>query len=133
MKEDEIISINEAINELLETSIFKKVAKRNDKNFAQKLAMWLVRYILVISSMNEALKINLEVVLLKLHGEKFKKILEVTEKTFNIVQEESDNIINTSGKKRTFLILMKELKKRMAERPPSLSKSPENYLRLFRN
>jgi diketogulonate reductase-like aldo/keto reductase len=91
MKEDENISIKEAMDELMETSIFKKVAKRNDRYFAQKLAMWLIRYILVISSMNESLKINLEVVLLKLHGEKFKKILEVTEKTFNVVHEDSEN------------------------------------------
>ena len=91
MGEDENISIKKAMDELLETSIFKNVAKRNGRCFAQKLAMWLIRYILVISSMNESLKINLEVVLLKLHGEKFKKILEVTEKTFNVVHEDSDN------------------------------------------
>ncbi|MCK5261216.1 MAG: hypothetical protein KAJ44_03470 [Thermoplasmatales archaeon] len=90
MKEDADISIKEAMDELLETSIFKKVAKRNDKNFAQKLAMWLVRYILVISSMNESLKINLETVLLNLHGKNFRKILEVTNKTFNVVKEDSD-------------------------------------------
>ena len=91
MEEDKNISIKQAVDELLETSIFKKVAKRNDIYFAQKLAMWLVRYILVISSMNESLKMNLEVVLLKLHGERFRKIMEVTEKTFNIVYEDSDN------------------------------------------
>ena len=91
MKEDENISIKEAMDELLETSIFKKIAKRNNRYFAQRLAMWLVRYILVISSMNESLKMNLEVVLLKLHGEKFKKILEVTDRTFNVVYEDSDN------------------------------------------
>jgi len=91
MKEDESISIKQAIDELLETNIFKKVAKRNNRDFAQKLAMWLVRYILVISSMNEYLKINLEAILLKLHGEKFKKILEVTGRTFNVVYEDSDS------------------------------------------
>ena len=91
MKEDKNISIKQAMDELLETNIFKKVAKRNNRDFAQKLAMWLVRYILLISSMNEYLKINLEVVLLKLHGEKFKKILEVTDITFNVVYEDSDS------------------------------------------
>jgi diketogulonate reductase-like aldo/keto reductase len=91
MKEDENISIKQAMDELLETNIFKKVAKRNNRDSAQKLAMWLVRYILVISSMNEYLKVNLEVVLLKLHGEKFKKILEVTDRTFNVVYEDSDD------------------------------------------
>lgn len=91
MKEDENISIKQSMDKLLETNIFKKVAKRNNRDFAQKLEMWLVRYILVISSMNEYLKINLEVVLLKLHGEKFKKILEVRDKTFNVVYEDSDS------------------------------------------
>ena len=90
MKDDDDISIKEAMDELLETRIFKKVAKRNDKHFAQKLAIWLVRYILVISSMNESLKINLETVLLNLHGKNFRKILEVTNKTFNVVKKDSD-------------------------------------------
>jgi len=87
---DEGISIKELIDELLETSIFKNIAKRNDKNFAQKLAVWLVRYILVISSMNESLKINLETVLFNLHGERFRKILEITEKTFLTVKQDGD-------------------------------------------
>jgi diketogulonate reductase-like aldo/keto reductase len=91
MKEEENISIKEAMDELLDTNIFKKVAKRNDKFFAQNLAMWIIRYILVISSMNESLKMNLETVLLKLHGEKFKKILQLTDKTFNVVNEDSNN------------------------------------------
>jgi len=91
MKEgDEDVSIREAIDELLQTSIFRKITRRNNKHFAQKLAMWLVRYILVISSMNESLKIDLETVLLNLHGERFKKILEVTEKTFHTVKEDSE-------------------------------------------
>ena len=64
-------SIKKAIDDLLETSIFKEVSKRNNKEFAQKLAVWLVRYILMASSMNESLKIDLEGVLFNLHGEKF--------------------------------------------------------------
>ena len=90
---DESISIKELIDELLETSIFKNIAKRNDKNFAQKLAVWLVRYILIISSMNESLKIDLEEILLDLHGEKFKEILEITETVFHVINEGSDNTI----------------------------------------
>jgi len=90
LMEEENISIKEAMDEILKTSIFKTIEKRNSKFFAQKLAIWLVRYILVISSMNESLKISLEMVLLRLHGEKFKKILEVTEKTFNTIYEDSD-------------------------------------------
>jgi hypothetical protein len=43
------ISIKEAMDELLETSIFKNITKRNDERFSKKLAVWLVRYILVIS------------------------------------------------------------------------------------
>jgi len=75
-------SIKNAIDDLLETSIFKQISKRNNKIFAEKLAVWLVRYILMISSMNESLRIDLEEVLYNLHGEKFRQILEVTEKTF---------------------------------------------------
>jgi len=94
MKENENISIKEAMNELLETNIFKKITKRNNEAFAQKLAMWLIRYILVISSMNESLKINLEVVLLKLHGEKFREIIEVTNKNFTVAHDDSDKYNN---------------------------------------
>ena len=83
------VSINESANELLETNIFKEVAKRNSDRFALKLALWLVRYILVVSSMNETLEIGLEMILSRLHGEdNFKKIFELTEKMFNRVYEQ---------------------------------------------
>ena len=85
------ISIKELIDELLETSIFKNIADRNDKNFAHKLAVWLVRYILVISSMNESLNIDLEEILLNLHKEKFREILNVTETIFHVVSK--DNVM----------------------------------------
>jgi len=75
-------SIKKAIEDLLETKIIKEISKRNSKDFAHKLAIWLVRYILMISSMNESLKIELEEVLVNLHGENFRKILEITEETF---------------------------------------------------
>jgi len=83
-------SINTAIEDLLKTSIFKEISKRNNKIFAEKLAVWLVRYILMISSMNESLKIDLEEVLLNLHGEKFRKILEITEKTFYKIKKDTE-------------------------------------------
>ena len=83
-------SIKKAIDDLLDTSIIKEISKRNDKDFAQKLAIWLVRYILLISSMNESLKIDLEEVLINLHGEKFRKILEITEKTFQKIKTEEE-------------------------------------------
>ena len=89
MEENESSSIKKAIDDLLETSIFKEISKRNNKIFAEKLAVWLVRYILMISSMNESLKIDLEEVLFNLHGEKFRKILEVTEKTFNKIKNDT--------------------------------------------
>ena len=75
MEEKESSSIKDAVNDLMESKIFKEILKRNNKEFAEKLAIWLVRYILIISSMNESLKIDLEQVLLNLHGEKFRKIL----------------------------------------------------------
>ncbi|KYK22426.1 hypothetical protein AYK24_02330 [Thermoplasmatales archaeon SG8-52-4] len=82
LEESGSTSIKKAIDDLLETSIFKEISKRNNKDFANKLAIWLVRYILMISSMNESLKIELEEVLVNLHGENFRKILEITEETF---------------------------------------------------
>jgi hypothetical protein len=90
MKENENPSIKKAIDDLLDTSIIKEISKRNDKDFAQKLALWLVRYILLISSMNESLKIDLEEVLINLHGEKFRKILEITEKTFQKIKTDEE-------------------------------------------
>jgi diketogulonate reductase-like aldo/keto reductase len=96
MANKESVSIKKAIDDLLKTSIFKEIAKRNNNDFAQKLAIWLVRYILVVTSMNESLKTGLEGALFNLHGDKLKKILEVTEKTFNSIKsdkEETNNYI----------------------------------------
>ena len=90
----ESVPIKKAINDLLETSIFKEIAKRNSNEFAQRLAIWLVKYILVVTSMNESLKIGLEEALLNLHGDKLKKILEVTEKTFQKVKGYSEDTNN---------------------------------------
>lgn len=75
-------TLKKAMDELLQTSIFKNIAKRNDKRFAEKLAIWLLRYILVVSSMKESMKIDLETTLINLHGQNFKKIVEVTERSF---------------------------------------------------
>jgi hypothetical protein len=85
------IPIKDVLNELLETSIFKNIARRNDKRFAEKLAVWLIRYILVISSMKESLHIDLETVLLNIHGDTFKKIIEITERTFRISDDSTGN------------------------------------------
>lgn len=94
MVKKESVSIKKAINDLLKTSIFKEIAKRNSNDFAQRLAVWLVRYILVVTSMNESLKIGLDGALFNLHGEKFKKILEVTEKTFHDIKGDSEETNN---------------------------------------
>lgn len=75
----EKISVEGAMDEILKTSVLQKVSRINDKDFALKLAIWLIRYILVISSMNEALKLDLEDILQYLHGKKFQEILEVKE------------------------------------------------------
>ena len=83
-------SIKKTIDDLLETSIIKEISRRNNKDFAQKLAVWLVRYILIISSMNESLKIDLEEVLFKLHGENLRKILEITERTFYKMKKDEE-------------------------------------------
>lgn len=85
---EKVVSIKEAVDELLDTNIFKTVAERNCDRFAMKLALWIVRYILVISSMNEGLGISLEKILLRLHGEyNFKNVLWLTEKMFSKVYE----------------------------------------------
>ena len=91
MEEKDSPSIKNAIDDLLETSIIKEISKRNNKDFAQKLAVWLVRYILIISSMNESLNIELEEVLINLHGKNFKKIIEITEQTFNKMKKDAEN------------------------------------------
>ena len=85
------ITLKNAMKELLETSIFKNIAKRNDKRFAEKLAIWLLRYILVVSSMKESLKIDLETTLLNIHGQNFKKIIEVTERSFKNAESNSND------------------------------------------
>ena len=90
MKKNNNISLKDATDELLSTSIFKNIAGRTGNNFARKLAMWLVRYILIISSMNESLKINLETILLNLHGEKFENIIHITDKTFRRIKEDTE-------------------------------------------
>ena len=91
MEEKGSPSIKKAIDDLLDTSLFKEISKRNTEDFAQKLAVWLVRYILMASSMNESLKIDLEEILFNLHGENFRKILEVTEKTFHIMKKDAES------------------------------------------
>ncbi|HVQ01142.1 MAG TPA: hypothetical protein VMT57_06475 [Candidatus Thermoplasmatota archaeon] len=85
------ISIKFIIDELLETNIFKEIAKRNGVEFSQQLAYWIVRYLLVIASMDESLKIGLDKALFELHGKKYRKILEITQKIFeNSLEKRSD-------------------------------------------
>jgi hypothetical protein len=83
MPNQESVSIKKAIEDLLQTSIFKELTKSNDPEFTRQLALWLVRYILVLASMKSSLKISFEEALFNLHGEQFQKIIEITEKTFN--------------------------------------------------
>ncbi len=90
MANQESVSIKKAIEDLLQTSIFKELSKANDPEFTKQLALWLVRYILVLASMKSALKISFEETLLNLHGEQFHKIIEVTEKTFNKKNDDVD-------------------------------------------
>jgi hypothetical protein len=91
MTKNQDISIKQAIEELLQTNLFKNIERRNNRQFAEKLAVWLLRYIILVSSMKEALKIDLESVLLNIHGERFKQILEITERTFQQKRAGDDN------------------------------------------
>lgn len=65
--------------------------------FIQKLAVWLIRYVIFIVSMNESLGINLEEILLNLHGENFRRILEVTEAVMSKVAKNLDEEISTTN------------------------------------
>ena len=86
---EENISIKMIIEELMRTNIFKEISKRNGKEFSEQLACWIVRYLLVIASMDESLKIGLDKTLFELHGKKYRKVLEITQKIFeNSVQAE---------------------------------------------
>ena len=88
------ISLKDSVNDLLDTDIFKLIAKRNGNRFAMKLALWLVRYILIISSINETSDSSLEMILSKLHHEdNFKKILMLTEQIFKKVYNQSVSLI----------------------------------------
>ena len=91
MGEKTDISIKQATRELLQTEIFQNISKRTTEEFAEKLASWLIRYILIISSMNESLHINLEEILANLHGEQLKKIVEITNKSFQLACKEKQN------------------------------------------
>jgi hypothetical protein len=91
MADQESISIKKAIDDLLQTHIFKELSKENDPEFTRQLALWLVRYILVLASMKNSLNISFEEALHNLHGERFQKIIEITEKTFNKKNNETEN------------------------------------------
>jgi len=91
MEEQESVSIKKAIDDLLQTSIFKEIRKRNSQDFAERLASWIVRYILVVSSMKSSFATSLEETLFSLHGEKFKKILEITEQIFRNIHDDASN------------------------------------------
>jgi hypothetical protein len=91
MTNQESVSIKKAIDDLLQTHIFKELSKGNDPEFTKQLALWLVRYILVLASMKSSFQISFEEALLNLHGERYRKIIEITEKTFQNNPESSEN------------------------------------------
>jgi hypothetical protein len=91
MAQEESVSIKKAIDDLMQTHIFKELSKQNDPEFTRQLALWLVRYILVLASMKSSFKISFEEALLNLHGENYRKIIEVTNKTFQSKQDQHEN------------------------------------------
>ncbi len=93
MTKQESVSIKKAIDDLMQTHLFKELAKHNDPEFTRQLALWLVRYILVLVTMKNSFKISFEETLLNLHGENYRKIIEVTNQTFqnNQHQQQNDN------------------------------------------
>lgn len=91
MTEQESVSIKKAIDDLMQTHLFKELAKHNDPEFTRQLALWLVRYILVLVTMKSSFKISFEETLLNLHGESYRKIIEVTNQTFQNKQDQPEN------------------------------------------
>jgi len=91
MTEHDSVSIKKAIDDLMQTHIFKEISRHNDPEFTRQLALWLVRYILVLASMKNSFKISFEETLLNLHGENYRKIIEVTNKTFQSKQDQNEN------------------------------------------
>ena len=91
MSRQKSVSIKKAIDDLLQTHIFKELSKGNDPEFTQQLALWLVRYILVVASMKNSFKISFEETLLNLHGEKYRKIIEITDRTFHNNTDDAEN------------------------------------------
>jgi hypothetical protein len=91
MNEQESVSIKKAIDDLMQTHLFKELAKHNDPEFTRQLALWLVRYILVLVTMKSSFKISFEETLLNLHGESYQKIIEVTNQTFQKKQDQPEN------------------------------------------
>jgi hypothetical protein len=91
MTEQESVSIKKAIDDLMQTHIFKELAKHNDPEFTRQLALWLIRYILVLVTMKSSFKISFEETLLNLHGESYQKIIEVTNQTFQNKQDQPEN------------------------------------------
>ena len=91
MTEQESVSIKKAIDDLMQTHLFKELAKHNDPEFTRQLALWLVRYILVLVTMKSSFKISFEETLLNLHGENYRKIIEVTNQTFQNKQDQPEN------------------------------------------
>ncbi len=91
MARQESVSIKKAVEDLLQTHIFRELSKGNDPEFTKQLALWLVRYILVVASMKNSFKISFEETLLNLHGEKYRKIIEITDKTFHSKTDDAEN------------------------------------------
>lgn len=78
------ICIKETLDELLATEFFKKIAETNDNDFALRLAIWLIRYGLVVTSIHNLMDDELEEILLNLHGKKLKEILEFRRLIYNV-------------------------------------------------
>lgn len=91
MANQESVSIKKAIDDLLQTHLFKELSKGNDPEFTYQLALWLVRYILVLASMKSSLNISFEEALMSLHGQRYQKVIEITEKTFNKKNDKQEN------------------------------------------
>jgi hypothetical protein len=91
MTHQESVSVKKAIDDLLQTHIFKELSKQYDPEFTKQLALWLVRYILVLATMKNSFQISFEEALITLHGDNYRKIIEVTNKTFQDTKDPTEN------------------------------------------
>ena len=68
-----------------------RITHRNGYAFAESLAKWLIQYTFVTASMNEALDLNLELILYTLHGKNIQKSIAATDNCIQNTTKKNPN------------------------------------------